>query len=58
MKRHSLFFLLLIAFMLIGTSRVMGQNKSAVAPADLKRYLADVFLCIRRSEYSRRVKAE
>ena len=35
MKRHSL-FLLLIAFMLIGTSRVMGQNKSAVAPADLK----------------------
>ena len=34
MKRHSL-FLLLIAFMLIGTSRVMGQNKSAVAPADL-----------------------
>ena len=25
MKRHSL-FLLLIAFMLIGTSRVMGQN--------------------------------
>ena len=42
MKRHSL-FLLLIAFMLIGTSRVMGQNKSAVAPADFKRYLADVF---------------
>ncbi len=36
MKRHSL-FLLLIAFMLIGTSRVMGQNKSAVAPADLKK---------------------
>ena len=56
MKRHSL-FLLLIAFMLIGTSRVMGQNKSAVAPADLKG-IWQMFLCIRRSEYSRRVKAE
>ena len=57
MKRHSL-FLLLIAFMLIGTSRVMGQNKSAVAPADLKGIWQMCFLCIRRSEYSRRVKAE
>lgn len=43
MKRHSL-FLLLIAFMLIGTSRVMGQNKSAVAPADLKVFGRCVFM--------------
>lgn len=35
MKRQYL-FLMVMAFLLIGTSRVMGQEKSAFAPVDLK----------------------
>lgn len=35
MKRHYL-FLLVMAFLLIGTSRVMGQEQSAFAPVNLK----------------------
>ena len=46
MKRKKL-FLLMIAFLLIGTSRVVGQEKSDAAPCQLERDLADVLLCIR-----------
>ena len=35
MKRKKL-FLLMIAFLLIGTSRVVGQEKSDAAPVNLK----------------------
>ena len=35
MKRKKL-FLLMIAFLLIGTSRVVGQEKSDVTPVNLK----------------------
>ena len=48
MKRKKL-FLLMIAFLLIGTSRVVGQEKIRCSPCQLERDLADVLLCIRYS---------
>lgn len=48
MKRKKL-FLLMIAFLLIGTSRVVGTGKIGCNPCQLERNLADVLLCIRDS---------
>ena len=47
MKRKKL-FLLMIAFLLIGTSRVVDR-KNQMQPCQLERDLADVLLCIRYS---------
>ena len=39
----------MIAFLLIGTSRVVGQEKLGCSPCQFERDLADVLLCIRYS---------